>query len=93
MSTPRKRFSIFTGFDAGEIESSRVIVTPKDLICIARPEKISYYSDKINGGGDGKPCVYDHRFSAKTLLYTDPNGTFLVIAGPNLRVTQRGIVG
>jgi hypothetical protein len=93
MSNSRKRFNLFTGFEAGEITSSRIISAPGELICIAKPTSISYYSDKINGGGDGKLAIYDHRFSAKTLLYTDPAGTFLVIAGPNLRITQRGIVG
>jgi len=93
MSTPKKRFKIFTGHNPEKIASVKKLRLPKDLICIARPEKISYYSDKLNGGGDGKLSLYLHRFGANIKLYTDPDGTFLVIAGPNLRITQRGIVG
>jgi hypothetical protein len=88
----RKRYKIFTGKEPGDAET-RKVKTPSELICIARVELITYYSSKLNGGGDGTMQGFKHRFGAKTKLYTNPEGTFLLIAGPGLKVTPRGIVG
>lgn len=93
MTAAKNRFNLFTGFEAGEISDSCIIKAPTELICIARPEFISYYSDKFNGGGDGRLNAFKHRFGAKIKLYTDPEGTFLLIAGPGLKINRRGIVG
>lgn len=88
----KKRFKSFTGHEPGEaiIKKKK---TPSELICIARPEILTYYSSKINGGGNGTLQGFKHRFGAKTRIYTDPEGTFILIAGPGLKVTPRGIVG
>lgn len=88
----KKRYKSFTGRDV-EASKEKRVKTPSELICIARPEFITYYSNKLNGGGDGTLQKFKHRFGAKIKLYTNPEGTFLLIAGPGLKVTPRGIVG
>lgn len=87
-----KRWQKFTGRMPGEYTQSAV-KTPTELICIAIPEFLTYYSKKLNGGGTGKLEAFKHRFGKSTKLYTNPEGTFVLITGPNLRVTSRGIVG
>jgi hypothetical protein len=88
----KRRFAAFTGRDPGAATIKQK-KTPSELICIARAEILTYYSNKFNGGGDGTVQGFKHRFGAKIRLYTDPEGTFLLLAGPGLRVTPRGIVG
>ena len=66
---------------------------PKDLICLASPEYITYISDKLNGGGTGRVEKFKHKFDKSTMLFTNESGTMLIIMGPKLRVTKRGIVG
>jgi hypothetical protein len=66
---------------------------PTILVEIARPEFITYFSDKLNGGGDGKLNAFKHKFHKSTKLYSSPDGKMLVIMGPKLNVTNRGIVG
>lgn len=96
MANPSKkaksRYKTFTGRE-GEKPSVRTLKAPGELVCIARPEFLTYYSSKLNGGGDGTLQKFRHRFGASIKLYTDPEGTFLLIAGPGLRITRRGIVG
>ncbi len=36
---------------------------------------------------------FEHRFGAKTRIYTNPEGTFILITGPGFKVTHRGIMG
>lgn len=88
----KRRYKAFTGKEPGkaEIQDKKA---PSELICIARPEFLTYYSSKLNGGGDGTLQKFKHRFGAKIKLYTNPEGTILVLAGPGLKVTPRGIVG
>lgn len=88
----RRRYKTFTGREPGK-EEFRKVKTPSELICIARAEILTYYSSKLNGGGDGTLQKFKHRFGAKIKLYTNPEGTFLVLAGPGLKVTPRGVVG
>lgn len=88
----RKRYKSFTGKEPGKAVT-RNRKSPSELICIARAEIITYYSDKLNGGGDGILRGFKHRFGPKIQLYTNPEGTYLLIAGPGLKVTPRGIVG
>lgn len=85
-------FKKFTGYE-GKLESQKKISSPNELICIARAESLCYYSDKINGGGTGLMESFKHRFGSKIYVYTDPKGSFLLLAGPGLKVTKRGIVG
>jgi hypothetical protein len=88
----KKRYQAFTGREPGTA-ASRKIKTPSELICIAKPEHLTYFSSKLNGGGDGTLQGFKHRFGAKTRIYTNPEGTFILITGPGLKVTPRGIVG
>lgn len=92
-SKAKRRYKSFTGREPDDKPVTKVVKTPSELICIARPEFITYFSSKLNGGGDGTLNKFKHRFGAKIKLYTNPEGTFLLIAGPGLKVTPRGIVG
>jgi len=68
----------------------------KDLntfIYLADPEIITYASNKINGGGNGKRTYFKHKFNKSTKLYCSPDGKMLIIKGPKLKVTSRGIIG
>jgi hypothetical protein len=66
---------------------------PEQLIEIGKAHKIEYISNKLNGGGDGKPAIYVHRFSAGTKLYMDETGKRqLYIIGSRLHCNERGIV-
>lgn len=60
---------------------------------VARPEIITYFSNKMNGGGDGKMRGFKHDFHRTTRAYTDSTGRVLIIMGPKFRVTKRGLVG
>jgi hypothetical protein len=88
----QRRYKAFTGRDPGKAEI-RTKKAPSELICIARAEFLTYYSSKLNGGGDGTLNKFKHRFGANIKIYTNPEGTIVVLAGPGLKVTSRGIVG
>lgn len=88
----KSRYKAFTGREA-EAATVKRVKTPSELICIARPEFLTYYSSKLNGGGNGSLQAFKHRFGAQIRIYTNPEGTFVLIAGPGLKVTRRGIVG
>jgi hypothetical protein len=66
---------------------------PQEWIFLARAEGLQYISNKLNGGGTGRTEAFTHRFGAQIRVFTDPTGSFLLISGPGLRVTSRGIVG
>jgi hypothetical protein len=53
---------------------------------------ITYRSDKLNGGGDGRLAHYRHVFDKTTKLYASPDGKWLMIRGPKMIVSNRGIV-
>lgn len=88
-----KRYKTFTGYPGEEPPKVTRKKTPKEWVAIAKPLFIAYNSSKINGGGDGTLQGFKHRFGAQIQLYTNPEGTMLLIAGPGLKVTSRGIVG
>lgn len=87
-----RRFRTFTGKTPENVEASSK-KSPKEWVRIAKVLNLAYNSSKLNGGGDGTMQGFIHRFGAKIHLYTDPDGKYLLIAGPGLKVTRRGIVG
>lgn len=66
---------------------------PKSLVFIGRAHSIVYESDKRNGGGTGRPELFEHKFSPTTKIFTDEKGKRLYVFGPEMRVNSRGIVG
>lgn len=96
MPTPskraRKKYQKFVGKKPAYVKITEK-TCPNELICIAIPEYLTYYSNKFNGGGNGETQKFIHRLGAKLKLYTNPEGNMLVITGPGLKVTRRGIVG
>ncbi len=91
-SKARSRYSAFHGHAPRQVR--RVKVRPiRELICLASADTITYKSDKTNGGRDGTPQYFEHKFRKKIKIYTTPEGDLLLIGGPGLRVTSRGIVG
>ena len=69
---------------------------PPYLVELGLCEAVEYKTNKINGAPKdrvGKMTQYRHSMLGKgNRLYTNPEGTMLVIRGPNLRVEDRGIV-
>ena len=66
---------------------------PDKLIYLGEAHKVEYISDKLNGGGDGKPCIYVHKFKKGAKLYQDETGKRqLYIIGPQIYVNHRGVV-
>jgi hypothetical protein len=65
---------------------------PKQLVFLGKAIEIVYESDKFNGGGDGKPCYYKHKFHKDDILCTDQDGKQLYVLGSKLTVEDRGIV-
>ena len=91
MSKSSTLYKDFQGHEAqGKIKIP--FTNPRELIYLARPVSIVYESDKLNGGGDGEPALYEHKFHKSDILATDPTGKQLFILGPNLKIDDRGIV-
>lgn len=66
---------------------------PKTLIYLGEAVSIVYLSNKKNGGGDGKPCEYEHEFETSVSLYMDERGAIqLYLVGKQVHVTEDGIV-
>lgn len=65
---------------------------PQQLVYLGKAIEIIYESDKANGGGDGEPCWYRHKFHKDDILCTDQGGKQLYILGSKLTVEDRGIV-
>lgn len=69
---------------------------PDYLVELGICEAVEYKCAKINGAPSeraGKMTQYRHSMLRKgNKIYTNPEGTMLVILGPNLRVEDRGIV-
>ena len=63
------------------------------LIELATPEFITYKSKKLNGGGNGKLNFFKHAFNKKTKLYATQDGNALIILGPKIKITNRGVHG
>lgn len=65
---------------------------PKTLVFLGRAVSIVYLSNKKNGGGDGKPCEYEHEFETPVDLFMDERGkTQLYLLGRQLFVNEDGI--
>lgn len=86
-----KRFEAFHGKRASTI--SKRVIDFDGLVNLATPELITYKSDKKNGGGNGKPVFFKHKFSKSTRMFCSPDGRMLVIMGPQFKVNSRGLVG
>jgi len=92
---PRKRkaaadkYEEFNGFKAGRRVSIPEIDT-SELVELGRPLEIGYRSKKWTGTA----ADYLHEFDGKGLkLLCTPDGKTLLLTGPGLRVTNRGIQG
>lgn len=69
---------------------------PKHLVYLGEADAVEYTTDKVNGAPSaraGKKTSYRHSMLRKgNKLFTNEDGTMLIILGPNLRVEDRGIV-
>lgn len=69
---------------------------PKHLVYLGEAEAVEYATDKVNGAPAdraGKKTSYRHSMLRKgNKLFTNEDGTMLIILGPSLRVEDRGIV-
>ncbi len=86
-----KMFEDFYGKEYNEI-CNVPFRNPNQLVYLGRAVEIIYESDKSNGGGDGLPCLYKHKFHKDDILCTDQGGKQLYILGTKLTVEDRGIV-
>lgn len=66
---------------------------PAQLVELADADAVCYQSNKRNGGGNGQPQGWIHHFGPGVKMYTNPEGTLLVLAGGRLRVKPEGITG
>lgn len=83
------KYEEFNGFKAGRRISIPEIDT-SELVELGRPLEIGYKSKKWTG----KAADYLHEFEGKGLkLLCTPDGKTLILTGPGLRVTNRGIQG
>lgn len=86
-----RRYRAFHGKQPMKLEKKNVKM-PAELVFLAKPEYITYLSDKFNGGGVGKMEAFKHKFGPTTKMYTNPEGTMLVIMGRDMKVLKQGIV-
>lgn len=69
-----------------------VFSQPSTLVYLGRAMSIVYLSDKKHGGGDGKPCEFEHEFETAVHLYMDEKGKRqLYLIGEKLFVNEDGI--
>lgn len=87
-----RRFRAFHGYEEDDVAEIEWLADPGSMVILGRAVSITYESDKLNGGGDGEPCLYEHKFHKDDVLVCDESGTMLAIVGPKLKVTHRGIV-
>ena len=84
-----EKYEEFNGFKAGRRVSIPEIDT-SELVELGRPLEIGYRSKKWTG----RAADYLHDFEGKGLkLLCTPDGKTLLLTGPGLRVTNRGIQG
>lgn len=84
-----EKYEEFNGFKAGRRVSIPEIDT-SELVELGKPLEIGYRSKKWTG----KAADYLHEFEGKGLrLLCTPDGKTLLLTGPGLRVTNRGIQG
>ena len=87
-----RMYSRFHGHSPDGITEVEWEAEPESLVVLGRAVAIEYECDKSNGGGDGTLATYRHELHRDDLLLTDAQGRMLVVIGPRLRVTERGIV-
>ncbi len=65
---------------------------PKRMVMLGRCVAVIYESNKIHGGGDGKPAQYIHEFESPVILCMDERAKKqLYILGNRVKVTEHGI--
>jgi hypothetical protein len=62
---------------------------PRDWDYLGPARTICYESDKVNGGGTGRPELFIHEFSPGARAYVA--GDFLAILGDKIRVDASGV--
>lgn len=71
-------------------------VDPEHLVYLGEAEAVEYRCSKLNGAPaarTGRMTSYRHSMRGKgNKVFTNEDGTMLVILGPTLRVEDRGIV-
>jgi hypothetical protein len=66
---------------------------PKKLIPIGKAHYIEYISDKLNGGGDGEPTIFMHKFKVPVTIYHDETlKEQLYMIGDKLKIGTAGII-
>lgn len=91
MTTPLARYREFHGRPKAPYRMVD-FHPPKTLIYLGQAVEIVYLSDKKNGGGDGKPCEFIHKFESPVSLYMDETGKHqLYLLGKRLFVNSDGI--
>lgn len=66
---------------------------PRSLTFLGKAISIEYECDKLNGGGDGTKAIYRHEFETPVIVCMDERAMGqLYIIGPQIRVTDRGII-
>jgi hypothetical protein len=91
MPTALQRYKAFHGKLPKRITKQKYH-EPKKLVLLGEAHAIEYVTNKLNGGGDGKPAIYRHKFETPCKLYMDETGKKqLYILGNKLKVTSAGI--
>lgn len=91
----RKAYKRYTTFHGHHPSHTGTIhfPEPEALVCLGDAISITYHCFKYNGGGDGKPCNYTHKFAKGAKLFTDETGrAWLYIHGPKIKVEEPGII-
>ncbi len=91
MRTP---LALWRAFHGRKTPTTRLLDfhTPKSLVFLGQAVEIVYLSNKKNGGGDGKPCEFIHKFETPVDLYMDETGQKqLYLIGKRLHVNSDGI--
>ena len=79
----------FTGRDL-DGETWELLDFPEDWLDMGPALSIVYESDKRNGGGTGKPELFEHEFSPGARAYA--SGRWFAIVGPEIHVNASGVV-
>lgn len=88
-----KALELYETFTGREARFSEEIQIPSEWENFGVAKSILYRSDKLNGGGTGKPDLFRHRFPLGNIVQISPeNGEWLRIYGPRLVIEDRGIV-
>jgi len=83
-------FFAFHGKEATTVSS---VTIPDGWQYIGEVKSVLYWSSKLNGGGNGRPNLFRHRFDANTIAHRSAdNPGWIRIFGESLYVDDRGIV-